>query len=418
VVSAVSSVREFVPTAVAVVVICFTMNILARGTSETYAVFLIPLEAEFGWSRSQLTGVYATYMVVHGVAAPIAGALFDRRGPRAVYGLGLASLGLGYVLAGRLDALWQFHLCVGVLGGLGVAALGMVAASALVSRWFRVRLGTAMGIAYAGLGTGVIVLVPLTQWLIEQVGWRAAYTWLGGVLLAFLPVVLALPWGRLLDGPHVSERPGVVGRRRGWTLSRALREGGFWGLFAVFLFTAIAIYAVSLQAVVFLVELGFSPIDAATAFGAVGMLSVGGMVGTGWLADRAGRRAAVALTFALTLGGIGAMALLTLAPAPALLVLFVVTFGPAQGSRGPIIATLVAELFPGGRIGAIYGAASMGMGLGAAVGSLAAGLLHDLTGSYIAGFALAAAAALVALGQFWWVPALARAGAARAVARR
>ena len=106
--------------------------------------------------------------------------------------------------------------------------------------------------------------------------------------------------------------------------------------------------------------------------------------------------------------GIAALAALALAPSPLLLVLFVVLFGPSQGSRGPIVAALVTELFPGPRVGAIYGAASTGLGLGAAGGAFLAGWLHDLTGAYWAGFALAALAALSALGQFWWIGALAR----------
>ncbi len=399
---------EFVPTALAVLAVGFAMNLLARGVSETYAVFILPLELEQGWSRAQLTGVYATFMVVHGLAAPLAGLGVDRLGPRLVYVIGLASMGAGYWLAGGLDTLWQFHLCVGVLGGVGVAALGMVTASALVSRWFRERLATAMGVAYAGLGAGVIAVVPATQWLVDHIGWRAAYGWLGALTLACIPVVLALPWRRLCDGPFAR---GQVGRRAGdggWTLLGAIREPGFWGLFAVFFFTSTAIYAVSLQTVVYLVEQGFSPIDAASAFGALGMLSVAGMAGAGWLADRVGRRRTVAVTFTMTLAGIAALAALALAPSPLLMVLFVVLFGPSQGSRGPIVAALVTELFPGPRVGAIYGAASTGLGLGAAGGAFLAGWLHDLTGAYWAGFALAALAALSALGQFWWVGALAR----------
>jgi len=404
--------------ALAVVAICFCMNVVSRGFSETYAVFLLPLESEFGWPRAAITSVYSTYMVVHGLSAPVVGMLFDRLGPRILYAAGLLSLGGGYYLASRLDAVWQFHVCVGVLGGVGVAALGMVPASALVSRWFRRRIGTAMGVTYAGLGTGVIAVVPATQWLIEREGWRAGYEMLGTTMLALLPLLLVLPWRRFSAGhPALAREREVRSAGGGWTLAMALRSSAFWGLFAVFFFTAVAIYATILQAVAYLVEIGFAPLEAATAFGFVGSLSVAGMIASGWLTDRAGRRRTVTVTFGLTIGGIALLYLLGHFPHYWLLVAFILCFGLSQGSRGPVISTLCAEIFAGGGIGAIYGAVTMGMGLGAGLGSWVSGWLRDLTGGYTAGFAFAAVAAALGLAQFWLVPALARAGQAHAARR-
>ena len=252
-------------TAVAVLVTCFGMNLIARGASETFAVFLLPLEQDFGVSRSQLTGVYSVYMLVHGLAAPLVGMVFDRFGPRISYGLGLFALAAAYLLAARASSLWQLYLSLGALVGVGAAALSMITASGLISRWFQGRLGTAMGLAYAGYGFGVIAVVPLTQVLIGIHGWRTTYLLLGAAIVAF---------------------------------------------------------------------------------------------------------------------------------------------GLPAGSRGPVISTLTAGLFPGSGRGTIYGAITMGMGLGAASGSWASGALFDLTGGYRAGFVFALAAALLALAQFWIIPAL------------
>ena len=395
-------------TALVVVALCVGMNMLARGTSETYAVFLLPLEEEFGWGRAALTGVYSTYMLVHGLSAPLVGLLFDRLGPRILYTGGALFLGGGYFLAGRLDQVWQFHLCIGVLGGIGVAAIGMVPASVMVSRWFRARLGTAMGITYAGLGLGVIAVVPFTQWIIESDGWRSAYTFLGSILLILMPVLLILPWKHFAAGNpdyRSAHGPRAVS---GWTLTQALRTAAFWGLFAVFFFTSVAIFSTILQAVAYLVEIGFAPLEAATAFGALGIMSVVGMVATGWLADRVGRRFTATLSYVLTIAGIGLLFLLAQFPYYWLLVVFVLFFGVSQGSRGPVVSTLCAELFPGGGIGAIYGTLTLGMGTGAALGAWMSGWLRDATGGYEAGLLFAAVMALLGLSQFWIVPALAR----------
>jgi len=104
-------------TAVAVLATVFLFNLLGRGSGDTYAVFLLPLEREFGWSRSQLTGVYSLYLLVGGFLAPFVGTLFDRVGPRAVYATGLASIAAAYLLASTLSSLWQFYLYAGVLVG-------------------------------------------------------------------------------------------------------------------------------------------------------------------------------------------------------------------------------------------------------------------------------------------------------------
>jgi MFS family permease len=394
--------------AFAVLALCFTFNLLARGISETYAVFLLPLGSEFGWERAELASVYSIYMLVHGITAPLAGLLFDRLGPRLVYAFGFACYGGGYYLAGSLSELWQFYLCIGVLGGIGVATISMVPASALISRWYREKLTTAMSITYSGLGCGMLLIVPLTQLLQQQRSWRETYTLLGGSLLLLLPVVLLLPWQRIAAGhpEYMRERRERIARDGGWTLPRALRSSHFWAMFGVFFFTSVAVYAVSLQAIAYLVEIGFDPLRAASAFGFTGMLSVVGMVAAGWLADRFGRRRVVTISYLFTISGTLCLFALSYLPVYALLSGFVVLFGIVQGSRGPIVSALAARLFPGGGLGAIYGAITTGMGFGAATGSWCSGLLHDLTGGYSAGFTLGMLAAVCGMSLFWLVPAL------------
>jgi len=115
-----------------------------RGLGDTYVVFLLPLEREFGWSRSQLTSVYSIYLLVHGFTSPLVGLLFDRLGPRWVYATGMACLGAAFLLAGELVSLWQFYLFIGALVGLGVSLNGMVPGSALLARWYRERLSSAI----------------------------------------------------------------------------------------------------------------------------------------------------------------------------------------------------------------------------------------------------------------------------------
>jgi MFS family permease len=402
--------------ALGVLALCAGLNLLARGVADTYAVFLVPLAEAFAVERGVLTGVYSVYMLVYGLAAPLAGIAFDRFGPRAVYAAGLACLGGGYFAAGGVSAVWQLYLLIGFIGGIGSVALGIVPASGLVSRWFRRRLPSAMSVLHAALGIGVLLFAPLTQWLIERAGWRGAYHIIGLALLALAPLLLLLlPWRRITAGhPEYAERaadappPGARG-----ALARALRMPAFWGLFTVMFVTALATFAVLVQLVAYLVEVGFAPLEAASLYGTMGMLSIVGMLAAGALAERFEERYVATLSYSSTILGIGVLALLAWYPSFVLAGAFVLLFGTMQGSRGPLVTTLAARLFARSGFGAVYGCISLGMGLGGALGSWSSGALHDVTGSYGAGYVLAAAAAGAGIALFWLVGALAQPATSR-----
>lgn len=394
--------------AVAVLATVFLFNLLGRGSGDTYAVFLLPLEREFGWARSQLTSVYSMYLLVGAFIAPFAGTLFDRFGPRVTYTTGLLCLSAAFYLASSLGNLWQFYLFVGVMIGVGVGLVGMVPASALLTRWFRARLSTAIGIAFAATGMGVLVLVPLSQWLIGQLGWRTAYQILAGVMLLAVPyAAFGVPWRRYVAGLQDSvsaQRARAAGE--GWTVRAAVRTRTFWALVQVFFFTATAMFTVLVQAVVYFIDLAFSPITAATAFGITGMLSVVSVSMSGLVAERFGYRNTVSASFAGTAIGVAVLAVMSVWPAGLLLAAFVAVFGLCMGVRGPIVSSIATRNFAGPKVATIYGLIYSANAIGAAFGSLMGGVLHDLSGGYLAGFALSICAVGLAVAPFWTVKEL------------
>lgn len=395
-------------TAVAVLATVFLFNLLGRGSGDTYAVFLLPLEREFGWARSQLTSVYSMYLLVGAFIAPLAGTLFDRFGPRATYSGGMLCLAAAFFLASSLGNLWEFYLFIGVMIGMGVGLVGMVPASALLTRWYRARLSTAIGIAFSASGMGGLVFVPLTQALIGAYDWRTTYRILAVLLVAAVPFALfAVPWKAFLAGlqDSVGARAGR-GPAEGWGVRSAMGTRLYWALVQVFFFTATAMFIVLVQAVVYLIDIGFSPITAATAYGVTGMLSVVSVSSSGLLAERFGFRQVVSASFAGTASGVLVLLALSYAPSAALLALFVLVFGLCMGVRGPIISAIATRQFAGPRVATIYGTIYSANAVGAAFGSLLGGVLHDLTGGYRTGFALSVCAVALAVAPFWTVPAL------------
>ncbi len=391
--------------ALLVLFFCVFMTAVSRGMGETFGVFLLPLSKQFAWERATVTSVYSVYMVSLGVGSLLSGIAFDRFGARFNYCVGVTLLTCGYGLAGSLDSLWQFYVSIGILGGVGAAMVGIVPTQSLVSRWFDQRLGTALSVAYAGQGLGALMMVPLAQLAIERFQWTGAYTLAGFLFAGLLLLVILLPWRTIQQGARNNPRVAPSGKSvGGLSLSQALKTRAFWGFFFVFTATAIGIFGISLQSVAYLIERGFTEVEAALAFGVVGMLSFAGMALTGVAADRWPRHIVATCSYLLSFIGIGALALLQWYPGWFFLLVFVVTFGLSAGARGPIITTLMAETFAGKGLASIYGASNLGQGLGAAFGAFGAGLLFDLTGGYSIGFALCFLFTLIGASLFWLVP--------------
>lgn len=398
--------RAFLVTLVA---LTFVMNTVGRGVTETFAVFLLPVENGLGATRSQITATYSIYMLANGLSAPFAGQLIDRLGARITYGFGLSALGIGYVAASHSTHIFHYYLSVGLLGGLGAAALGMVVASSLLSRWFVHRIGSIMSLPYAAVGAGMLILPPITQLLVQRYDWRLSHQILGYSVLALIPLVMLLPLGRISRGSRAWIEQRSAAKASGgqpWPLSAALRTSAFWGLFSAYFWTSVATYSVMPQSVAYLVENGFDPLLSASAFGMIGMLSTIGIVGSGWLSDRFGRLPTVTLSYIMSIIGAGLLILVATWPSLIVLYSFVLIFGLVQGARGPIIVSLVPVLFPGGGVGAIFGALSLALGLGAAVGSWGSGLLHQWTDGYAASFGLGIIGSMCGIASFWLTSSL------------
>ena len=391
---------------------CLMMIASSRGMGETYAIFLLPLSETFSWNRANVTSIYAIYMLAFGFGSLVSGLVFDRFGPRYNYMIGLTLLAGCYGLAGKLDSLISFYLVIGICGGIGAAMVGIVPTQSLISRWFHRRRGTVLSIAYSGQGIGVMLLAPAAQLAIQQFGWQQAYGIASlGFIIVFI-VMLFFPWQRIAAGMIAPENPvdstaaQPKKTQKGPSLTEAIRLPEFWGFFVIFGASAISVFAVSLQTVAYLIEQNFSAVQAAFAFGSIGMLTVIGIAITGMLADRYPRHLVATGSYVLTIIGILALTTLQHLQHWGLLGLFVLCFGLSAGARGPIITTQMADLFAGRGLASIFGATNIGQGCGAAIGAFIAGFLYDITGGYNTGFIISLAFALIGLSMFWMVPAI------------
>jgi MFS family permease len=378
---------------------------IAFGLYFSFPIFFVALLEEFGWSRGATAGAFSISSIVQGLLSPVIGILVDRVGPRRVILGGTVLLGGACLLASRITSLWSLYLVTGVLAAAGVCAVGWVPSGALIARWFSNRQGSVMGLAFSGMGVGVLVIGPLAQWVIAARGWRTAYLVLG---LGTLAVLVPLAWLGVREAPPVAMPargrvvvhdlgPGAASRE----VRAALRTRPFWALFFAYLCTPLTVFPIVTHQVAFAVDQGFPRLFVAGIFGVTGLMSTVGRVLFGMAADRIGRPASATLSYACT--ALGTLCLLGLATwrDPALLYGYALLFGLGFGARGPIIIAMASELFQGRRFGVIYGILSVGSGLGGGLGPWFGGVMHDLTGSYRLVFLIAVGFCVMGAACFW-----------------
>ncbi|MEK7835744.1 MAG: MFS transporter, partial [Pseudomonadota bacterium] len=180
-----------------ILVAACVLSIVSRADSASFAVFIDPLVAQFGWKRGDISFAYALAFLAGMPAVVIMGWLGDRYGARKLMIGSSLLIAAGTVLLGTIKELWQFYVYYGLfVGSLGNAAF-MVLLPVILTRWFNRHMGLALGIYWAALGAGAMIFAPLFRWLIDTRGWEWTFTVigivLGGILLAFSALIRSSP---------------------------------------------------------------------------------------------------------------------------------------------------------------------------------------------------------------------------------
>ncbi|MEX2241085.1 MAG: MFS transporter [Burkholderiales bacterium] len=375
---------------------------LAYGVWYSYSVVLVALLHEYGWSRSVLAGAFSVFTLVHGAVNPVVGALCDRLRPLRLMAAGGVALGLALWADSYISAPWHLYLGFGVFTAIAVAAAGWVPALVQVQRDFQDKLGLALGIVSSGVGVGMLLVVPLTQLLIDAYGWRTAFRVLAAIcVLWIVPSSLFLhlraPVRRPAPEPAaVTQKPLPV-----VTLAQAMRGRPFWLMLAAFFFGNICSQTLHVHQVAYLVDQGVSALVAASVVGVVGFSSIVGKTGGGWLSDRVEREVVYVAGIVVMLAAVAALAAIGQAPARWAIYGYAVLLGLGYSVTASLIPAMVSDRFSGPHFGAIVGAGLMGSAAGSAFGPWIAGYLFDRTGSYAIAFAIAAASAVAAGAAGW-----------------
>src|SRR5437764_388096 len=360
---------------------------------------------DFGWSRAQVTsGNAISKLIVGPLFGFFAGWMVDRFGPRRLMVAGILMAGIALVGLGAIHTLAGFYFFY-LFNALGNVCGGPLPNQVLLSRWFTAARGRAMGFAYLGIGIGGALVPFLAVWLAGAVGWQGALQVIGAlIILVALPLALIVrespeqtsPTSRASPNfPHPSVRP-------------VLHRPAFYLLLVGSMCSIAAVGGTNQHLKLFLsLDHGFTQAAAAQVASLVLASSLVGRLGMGWLADRFPKKYVMLLIYVLVASAIPLLFLVRTPEAGAgagAISLFAVIFGIGLGGEYMVIPLMAAELFGVGVLGRAMGVVLTADGVAEAVAPVLVGRMHDVTGSYAAGFMAVIAFALAGAVAIAFLP--------------
>ena len=364
---------------VLVVALALIVNASYGAIFYSFSVLLGEGAAAGEFSRALLSAALGLGVIVSGLLAPLVGTVCDLYGPRRVILVGAVLGAAGLALFSRAVEGWQVFAVWALLLGPAMAGTFYEPAYVAIDQWFGELQGRALGVLTLVAGLSVTIFLPLSQRLVETLGWRGATLWLGGIMLA-VAVLLALFVVRDKPRPEAAKE-GPGGAYRAAARSLGATDRRFWLVTASFFLALAATFAMLFHQVAYLQDLGFSAGRVAAAAGVVGIVSLPARYVVPALGDRVSPPLLVSVVFAVL--AVSGMALIG-AGEWWRVAIYIALFGTAFGAVLPMRAVVMSRYFGGPLYGRLMGLQQMILALALAGGPALAGLLRDATGSYSA----------------------------------
>ena len=359
------------------------------------SLFVEPLQAQFGWSRGDISFVHSFGMIT-AFAAPVVGRLTDRFGVRPVLLAGLVLTAIGYALLSQMRGSLGYYYAVYFLFSVAGMATTGITVTRIISGAFEKTRGTALAVGRSGLAIAGAVMPQILFPVIVHTGTQGGYLTLGGLIL-----ILALPlvwlWVPSRQADLAAGRISAQARADGWL--KLLGKGKVRILIAASMFNYVPVVSLLSQMKPLAMSKG---LDADTAVGSISLMGLAAACGallSGVLVDRYW---APAVAFVLNvLPAVGCLFLLHGQVPPAVFLGAVFLIGLGQGAEIDIVAFMIARYFGLRSYATIYGLSTLGIALGVACGASLIGVAYDAFGNYDA--ALIAASASFALASLLYL---------------
>ncbi|MEY2847645.1 MAG: putative MFS-type transporter YhjX [Actinomycetota bacterium] len=392
-----------------VAAVAFLALIGAAGFRAAPGVLLLPIETEFGWSRSELSVAVGINLLLYGLMAPFAAALMRRFGIRTVTATALAIVASGSALSTFATEPWHLMATWGVLIGLGTGSMALVFAAMVSETWFHSRRGLISGILTAGSATGQLIFLPVVAQFATDSGWRAASFVIAVAAIAVVPIVLiwlrntpadlgTTPFGAPEGHRAPALAKGNPARAAISALGFASGHRTFWALVIGFAICGATTNGlIGTHFIPSAHDHGMPTTTAAGLLAVVGIFDIVGTIASGWLTDRVNPRILLVAYYGFRGVSLLALPYLLSATVQSSIVIFIIIYGLDWVATVPPTIALCRELF-GDRGPLVFGWVFAAHQIGAGIASVLAGVVRDETGHYtVAWFAAAGLCVIAAI---------------------
>jgi MFS family permease len=371
------------------------------------SVLIVPLEAAFGWSRSDISLAIAINVLLFGLISPFAAALMEKFGMRRVVMSALTTVSLGAFLTIFIQAPWQLIATWGVIVGTGTGSMALVFAATVANRWFVAKRGLVTGVLTAASATGQLIFLPGLSHLAHTYSWKSVSITVSSFAMLVVPFVYfflrerpadmgLLPYGAPLDWQPPAKSELSAGALAIDTLKQSSKRKDFWYLFGSFFVCGLSTSGlIGTHFIPAAHDHGMMDTLAASLLALVGIFDVIGTLFSGWLTDRYDPRKLLFFYYGLRGLSLFLLPSILFSSIHPSTMVFVIFYGLDWVATVPPTIMLCRAVLGPQRASVVYGWVFAGHQIGGATAAFGAAVLRVKLGDYAAAFYISGAMCII-----------------------
>jgi len=393
--------------------VTFLILMVGAGVRAVPGVFVVPLEAEFGWSRATISLAVGINIGIYGLMAPFAAATMDAFGVRRTMAFAVFMIGTGIGLTTLMTASWQLILLWGVMLGFTIGFTTNVLAAQVSTRWFMARRGLVLGMLTSAIATGQFLLLPLLAMVVANYGWRAMALVMATIVLCLAPVVALLmrdrpedvglkAYGEAPDAKPAAKPAGNPVAAAFAGLRLGLRTRDFYLIAGTFFVCGASTNGlIGTHLIPACIDHGIAEVAAASLLASMAVFNFFGATGSGWLSDRIDARLLLCVYYGLR--GLSLLILPFSFDTFYGLALFATFYGLDWIATIPPTVKLIAQTFGREKTAVMYGWVTCVHQMGGASAALFGGVMRDSFDTYTYAFLISGLLCLFAATIVWLI---------------
>jgi MFS family permease len=363
-----------------------------------FQAFVIPLEQEFGWSRTEIN-ISISLGIASSLIAPFVGRFLDKFGSMKIMALSLFVITIGFLFRASMNHIWQLYLS-SILLHVGIPGATQLPLGKLMGIWFPKIRGRMIGFTMAGNNFSAVISVPIATFLIISSGWRIAFFSLA--IATFIVMILVLLFIRDDKNYNFSKINNTISKNnheKDYETKEAFKTYAFWFLAAGITLQQFARTTVVIQLVPHFISQGMSSTLASSMMSVFGIFAVISKLISGWLSDLIPSRFILIIVVILQMIGIQ----MILSENFTHLWIGSGLMGLGIGAMGVLGPSTTTELFGLKKYASIFGTLQMPIAIPVIVGPIISGVIFDNYKSYNLAFNLVELLLIISIMCFIFV---------------